>query len=109
MGFESDKAFMGKGSTPRIRFKFPFRQEDTAAAFITLRGMQSGSTVEKSGSEIIFGEGFVDVALSQEDTLKFDESEKIIMSIKTRLADGTVPYSPPMYTCMGGVLKEEII
>jgi len=101
-------AFMGKGTTPRFRFRFIYEENEVSGICITFKGLKSGCTVEKNKSAIHFADdGCIETTLAEEETRAFLEDEKIMMSIRTKLTDGRVPYSPPMYTYMGKVLREQ--
>lgn len=118
--------FMGRGTTPSIRFAFPYSEDEVSKVYVSFKGIEEnsgflekryikGSTNadDKGVTFVTVGSNkYIEVNLTQKDTLEsgFKENQKIMMSIKALLADGeTVPYCPPMYTYMGQVLKKDIL
>ena len=102
------------GCTVTNTFTLPCGEGDIAVLYITYQ--QGGETVlEKTKEDCAFdqdeeGHSRAVVALSQEDTLKFDwEAGAIRVQIRLRTREGTAMKSRPMTATADELLREGVI
>lgn len=99
---------IAKGCTCDHSFTIPYAQGDIVAIVITYQ--QKGITkVEKTIDDCTFEDGKVQVHLSQEDTLKFEDDAIIKMQIRIRLNSGLVTKSGIVETYTDNALNNEVI
>lgn len=65
--------------------------------------------VEKTLDDCSFGDNFISIVLTQEETLMFENRVKVSIQIRVRLKDGTVTKSNIIETDIDRVLKDGVI
>lgn len=99
---------ISKGCTIGNTFTIPFNGEDVEVIYITYQ--QRGKTiVEKTFADCSFGDGFVSIGLTQEETLLFESLVRVRIQIRARLKDGTVTKSNIIETDVDKLLKDGVI
>ena len=99
---------IAKGCTCDHSFTIPYARGDIAAMIITYQ--QRGITkVEKTLDDCTFASGKVQVQLSQEDTLKFDDDAVVQIQIRIRLNNGLVTKSGIIETYTDNILNNGVI
>lgn len=95
---------MIRGTTPINKFTTDTDLSNADKIYITYK--QNGKTkVEKTKEDITFGEGFLQVKLSQEETLGFSE-RSVDIQIRAKFLDGTAIASNIINTSVSKILKE---
>ena len=97
-----------RGCTCENSFSLPFNQEEIESLCITYKENEE-IRLKKYLDDCIFKDGKIYVALSQEDTLKFDDNASIKIQIKIKLKDGTVTKSKKIETYTDEVFCNEVI
>lgn len=97
-----------KGCTTLNGFTFPYRKEDVSALRITY-SQDGKKVVEKNLNDCEFIDDSIQVLLSQEETLRFNERLRISIQIRVRLNDGTVTKSELIKAHSDPILNEEVI
>ena len=107
-------AFMGRGTTPKIRFDFQQDENNKAKSIVVhFKGTESKNVIHKivpvdeTNENYTLDKGYLEVNLEAHETKMFEHREKIMMSIKATLTDNTILYCPPIYTYMGEVIDED--
>ena len=102
---------MGKiyqGSTPTHKFKTPYTREFVDSAVVTYA--QNGEALfNKEGAEVTVEDNAILVELTQEETLKFDESRDVHIQIKVKSRNGKVIPSNIIYASVEEVLNREVM
>lgn len=99
---------IARGCTPVHSFIFPFTASEIEVMYITY--VQNGELVlEKTKNDCTIGGGFAVVELTQEETLKFEESGRVEMQIRYRKTDGTAGKSNVMNASPDKLLKGGVI
>lgn len=98
---------MYRGTTPTNKFMLDIDLQDAVVIYITYK--QNNKTIlEKTKEDIEFGDGYISVELTQEETLEFKE-RPISIQIRARFADGKAIASNIIKTTVNNVLKEGAI
>lgn len=96
---------MRRGTTPTHTFTTDVELSEAVAVYVTYQ--QRGKTlVEKTLSDITFGVKSLSVELSQRDTLKFAEGERVRIQIRAKFQDDTAIASQVINTTTEEILKE---
>lgn len=99
---------IAKGCTVKNAFSIPYKEDEIDVLYITYQ--QQGDTVlEKELSDCAFGEGFVSVDLSQEDTLAFQSNQSVQIQIRAKLKNGIATKSKVIKTMTDNILKDGVI
>lgn len=99
---------MFRGTTPTNKFTSTIDLSSADAIYITYQ--QANETVlEKTIEDITFGEGFVSVQLTQEETLLFSPDRKVTIQIRAKFPDGSAIASNAIVTSVEAILKEGVI
>lgn len=99
---------ISKGCTMGNTFTIPFTKEEIEVLYITYQ--QMGKTiVEKTLDDCSFGDNFISIVLTQEETLMFENRARVSIQIRVRLKDGTVTKSNIIETDIDRVLKDGVI
>lgn len=98
---------MMRGTTPTHIFSFPFSKEDVEELYITY-AQKKETVIEKTLSDVTFGEGEISVKLSQEDTLAFMDG-LVDMQIRVKFNSGEAAASDRLRTTAERILKEGVI
>ena len=99
---------ISKGCTVGNSFTVPFTKDEVVALYITYQ--QRGKTViEKTLDDCSFGDNFVSIILTQEETLMFESLVKVRIQIRARLKDGTATKSKIIETDVDTLLKDGVI
>ena len=98
---------MYRGTTPTNQFTCDINLNDADAIYITYE-QNHRVIVEKTKADVVFGEGFISVKLTQEETLRFSE-RAVNIQIRARFPDGTAIASNIIHTAASDVLKEGVI
>lgn len=96
------------GCTCINTFTLPFKQEDVKAICICYT-QNKKVLFEKKLEDCTFENGKVSVKLSQEDTLKFDDSKIIQIQLKVKLTDDVVVKSKIIETITDELLCKGVI
>lgn len=98
---------MIRGTTPTLEFALPFEVDLIAEAYVTISQNQS-VVIDKSLSELTCAGKTLTVKLSQEDTLKLQQSEfkTAEVQIRVRMKSGDALASDIMRLHVGRILKE---
>lgn len=98
---------MIRGTTPTLEFALPFEVDLIAEAYVTISQNQS-VVIDKSLSELTCAGKTLTVKLSQEDTLKLQQSEfkPAEVQIRVRMKSGDALASDIMRLHVGRILKE---
>lgn len=101
---------MIRGTTPTLEFALPFEVDLIAEAYVTISQNQS-VVIDKSLSEFTCAGKTLTVKLSQEDTLKLQQSEfkTAEVQIRVRMKSGDALTSDIMRLHVGRILKEGVI
>ena len=101
---------MIRGTTPTLEFALPFEVDLIAEAYVTISQNQS-VVIDKSLSELTCAGKTLTVKLSQEDTLKLQQSEfkPAEVQICVRMKSGDALASDIMRLHVGRILKEGVI
>lgn len=101
---------MIRGTTPTLEFALPFEVDLIAEAYVTISQNQS-VVIDKSLSELTRAGKTLTVKLSQEDTLKLQQSEfkTAEVQIRVRMKSGDALASDIMRLYVGRILKEGVI
>jgi hypothetical protein len=99
---------MYRGTTPINKFIVTdIDLSDAVAVYITYK--QNGKTViEKTMEDIEFEEGYLQVRLTQEETLKFKD-HVVYIQIRARFFDGSAIASNMIRTSVNNILKDGVI
>lgn len=101
---------IGRGTTPKMIFKAPFKREDLETAYVTFS--QGGIVVlEKDLDDFVFTDNGVQIEFSQEDTLALDEDRNrtIEVQLRYKCVDGSAFRSKIKTATVGRILKDGII
>lgn len=95
---------MRRGTTPTHTITTDIDLTGAAAVYVTYA--QKGCTVvEKSAEDITIGSDYVEIALTQAETLAFSEG-RIEVQIRARFPDGSAVASNVMQTTVAEILKD---
>lgn len=98
---------MNRGETPTITYSgLPFPVSDIVAVRIYLYGSRK---LVFSDHDITIGEDFLQITLTQEQTLSFQNNDKIRMQIRVRTRDQNTYTSDIMEATIGEILEPEVI
>lgn len=96
-----------RGSTPINTFKVNI---DLTNATVFVTYSQAGEVViEKTGEDLVITDKTVSTRLTQEDTLKFDDSMLVEMQIRYVKPDGVADGSNVITASVGKILKDGVI
>lgn len=96
-----------RGSTPINTFKVNI---DLTNSTVFVTYSQGGDViVEKTGSDLIITDKTISTRLSQEDTLKFDDSMLVEMQIRYVKPNGVADGSNVITASVGKILKDGVI
>ena len=96
------------GTTPTLTFTIPFETSSITALYISF--MKAGAVrVEKDISHCTLGEKTISCALTQEETLKFGNEQKIEIQIRAKKTTGEAVASNVMSVMTSKVLKDGVI
>ena len=99
---------MYRGTTPTNIFTSELDLSTADVVYISYK--QLGKVlVEKTKSDITFGDGTMSVTLTQEDTLKFSEDKEVYVQIRARFIDGRAVASNIIQTPAQAILKDGVI
>ena len=98
---------MTRGTTPLHRFYVDIDLTGAEAIYITYK--QFGVTIEKTGSDISVTENYLDVALTQEETLAFSDRVKVEIQIRAKFSDGKAVASNIARASVHEILKQGAI
>lgn len=99
---------MYRGTTPTNIFTSELDLSTADVLYITYK--QLGKVlVEKTKSDVTFGDGTITVTLTQDDTLKFSEDKYVYVQIRARFADGSAVASNIIETPAQAILKDGVI
>lgn len=97
-----------KGCTCENGFLFPFPENEVEVLYVTYK--QNGVIkFHKNLEDCVFKDGKIYVALTQEDTLKFDDKGIIKIQIRGTLKNGAATKSNIMETFTDEVLYDGVI
>ena len=101
---------MIRGTTPTLEFTLPFEVDLIAEAYVTISQNQS-VVIDKSLSELTCAGKTLTVKLSQEDTLKLQQSEfktaEIQVRVRTKVGEALASDIIAVY--VGRILKDGVI
>ena len=102
---------MTKGSTPTLKFTFPFETKYIKEVTITIIDYKSPTmyTIEKHLSDCDIYDKAVSVRLQSEETLKLEENNKIKIQIIVETTDGGKYPSEVFYREVKELLEKEVI
>lgn len=99
---------MIRGTTPTHIFTTDIDLSEVEVLYVTYK--QAGEIkVEKELSDLTVTSEQVEVRLSQEETLSFSESGKVLVQIRGRFADGTAVACRVIEASADRILKEGVI
>lgn len=98
---------MRRGTTPTHIFHLPFSAEDLK--FTITYAQDDKELVKKTEDDCDVNDNVIELTLSQEDTLSFDEKKAVQVQIKTLDFGGNVKASKVMITTAGKILDEDVI
>lgn len=98
---------MIRGTTPTHIFRLPFSVE--TPKFTITYAQNDREIVKKTEEDCDVNGNVIELTLSQEDTLLFDEKMAVQVQIKTLDFGGNVKASNVMITTAGKILDEEVI
>lgn len=99
---------MIRGTTPTHIFTIPFDTDLIADVRISY-AQTDGEIVVKNKEDATLTGNTISVTLTQEDTLKFDCSKKVIAQIKIKTHNGEVMGSDVMCISVERCLNEEVL
>ena len=99
---------MIRGTTPTHRFNVPVDMTDAEVIYISYR-QDDRVLVEKTGSDIAVTDRYLEVRLSQRETLLFSDKENIEIQIRAKFSDGTAIASNIIMLPVGEVIKYGVI
>lgn len=99
---------MIRGTTPTHTFTIPF-ETDLIADLRISYAQSNGEIVSKIKDDATLVGNTISVTLTQEDTLKFDCSQKVLVQIKIKTHKGEVMGSDVMCISVERCLNEEVL
>ena len=102
---------MTKGATATLRFSFPFSTTLLQDVTITVKDYKSPTmyTVKKTLDDCAIGEKSVMVTLSPQETMNFEEHNKLKIQLAAYFTDGSKHLSDVFYKTVKEILDEEVI
>lgn len=96
-----------RGSTPINTFKVNI---DLTGATVYVTYAQGGEVIiEKTGTDLVITENTISTTLTQEDTLKLDDSMLVEMQIRYVRPNGVADGSNVITASVGKILKDGLI
>ena len=101
---------MTKGTTPTLKFTFPFETKLLSDVLITIKDYKSEKmyTIEKTLSDCVKEDHSVSITLTEEETMKFTEHNKVKIQIKVYPLSGGVFASKIFYKYIDELLEEGV-
>lgn len=102
---------MTKGSTPTLKFNFPFETKYIKDVTITIMDYKSPTmyTIYKHLTDCNIHDKAVSVKLTKEETLNFEENNKVKIQIVVDTIDGGSYPSDIFYRQVKELLEKEVI
>jgi hypothetical protein len=101
-------ATIQQGATPTHKFKTKYPRDFVESVIVTYA--QGGEIVlNKEGAELTIEDNAILVELTQEETLKFDESRDVHIQLKVKSMNGKVIPSNIIYASVAEVLNREVM
>ena len=97
-----------RGSTPTHQITTDISLVDTEVIFVTYDQLEK-TVIEKTKSDIVVEDEYIEIELSQNETLKFNDKYDVEIQIRARFADGRAPVSNIMTTTVERLLKGGVI
>ena len=96
---------MTRGTTPTHIIETDISLADVEALYITY-SQRDKVIIEKSLEDVEINGHLINIKLTQEDTLSFNDADEVLIQIRARLSDGTAVASNLMRTDVKKILKD---
>lgn len=100
---------MIKGTTPNVRFRIKNLDTDLINKAEIYFGQDDKMIIKKDNEDCIIEPGFVSCYLSQEDTLCFNEKERVDIQLRCILTGGSVVATKVFKRYVYTILDEEVM
>lgn len=96
-----------QGTSPPVTLTTQIKEADTASIFFTF--FQKGKKIlEKDISDAYWGDNYVGVTLSQEETFLFEPGLGLVQ-VRTKLLNGASPRTDDLYFVVTEARKKDVI